>query len=480
VVDPEGLGSDKDPDAFVKAHQEDPAKLLEMVERRISAPLFRARFHLAGISPESHETQRKEAAAKVVELANGLRGRRAELDREDLFRLGADVTGYTLEALLLEAEHLENVRVKREEARTLQELLSKARQDQGDPRKVASDLRQGLERLHSIEEPPALFSVERLLLETENAPEGRPSGWETLDKPERDGGLGLRFNPGELALFGARTGHGKTSAMVGLAFNWTEAGERLGKDERLVFYSSEEPEVRIFHRLLALLTYRESAERALGANDVRDFLRRGVHKVAGNATGDLLRKAMDHLRSWEERLLVVYRPAWTVEAIAAHAKALAERETVAGVLVDYLQRIPCPEGGRYDRRDQEVSAVARGLKALAVDLSAPVVTGAQVNRQSAQVVGQGSDKSFTSHLKDFVAGRPELHNLREGGAEQEVDLALGLMNFRADWAGKTSAPEVTPFEVGLLKNRYGAVGQWRSLAFAGKLHLLRDPREGEL
>jgi len=480
VVDPEGLGSSKDPDAFLKAHQEDPAKLLEMVDRRISAPLFRARFHLAGISPESNEARRKEAASKVVEMANGLRGCRAELDRVDLFRLVADVTGYPFETLALEAEHLEQVRISREEAKILQDLLTQARQAQGqDPRQVALDLRRGLERLHTIEQPPPIFSVERLLTETVDAPEGRPSGWISLDKPEVEGGLGLRFNPGELALFGARTGHGKTSAMVGLAFNWTEAGERLGRDERLVFYSSEEPEVRIFHRLLALMTYRESESRAMGANDVRDWLRRGVHRQAGNATGDLLRKAMDRLRSWEDRLLVVYRPTWTVEAIGAHAKALAEREAVAGVLVDYLQRIPSPEGGRYDRRDQEVSAVARGLKALAVDLNAPVVTGAQVNRQSAQVVGQNSDKPFDSHLKDFVAGRPELSQLREGGAEQEVDLAIGLMNLRADWGGNAPAPEVTPFEVGLLKNRYGAVGQWRSLAFAGKLHLLRDPKEGE-
>jgi DNA primase/replicative DNA helicase len=483
VVDPAGMAPQKDPDAFLKAHGEDPAKLLDLVDRRTSSPLFRAHAFLDGITPESPEAKRKGAASKVVEFANGLRGRRAELDREDLFRLVAGATGYTFEALALMAEHLEEVRVSRHEAQTLKDLLSQAREDHQDganARKVAQDLRRGLDRLHTIEEPPPLFSVDRLTTETENTLEGRPSGWTSLDEPESKGGLGLRFNPGELALFGARTGHGKTSAMVGLAFNWAEAGERLGQDERLVFYSSEEPEVRIFHRLLALMTQREAGEdRALRANEVRDFLRLGLHKKAGNPSGDLLRKALDRLRSWEERLLVVYRPAWTVEAIVAHAQALAERETVGAVLVDYLQRIPCPEGGRYDRRDQEVSAVARGLKSLAVDLSAPVVTGAQINRTNAKTVGQGSEKKMEDHLKEFVEGRPELHLIREGGAEQEVDLALGLLNLRADWGGKTPAPEVTPFEVGLLKSRYGSVGKWKPLAFVGKLHLLRDAKDGE-
>jgi DNA primase len=490
VVDPTGMAPQKDPDAFLKAHNEDPAKLLEMVERRTSANLFRAHSLLAGITPESPEAARKLATSKVVEFANSLRGRRAELDREDLFRLVSSATGYTFESLALMAEHLEEVRVSRHETQILKDLLSRASEDHQDgasARKVAQELRRGLEKLHTIEEPPPLFSVDRLTMETEKTPDGRPSGWTSLDKPESQGGLGLRFNPGELALFGGRTGHGKTSAMVGLLFNWAVSGESLGLEEKLLFYSSEEPEVRIFHRLLALMTWREvmaqgggAEDRALRANEVRDFLRLGLHKKAGNSSGDLLRKALDRLRSWEERLLVVYRPAWTVEAIVAHAKAVADRETVGAVLVDYLQRIPCPEGGKFDRRDQEVSAVARGLKSLAVDLSAPVVTGAQINRANADTVGQGSKKRMEEHLADLRKLRPELHHLREGGAEQEVDLALGVLNMRTDWGGDTPPDDVTPFEVGLMKSRYGAVGQWKPLAFVGKLHLLRDAKDGEL
>jgi len=486
VVDPAGLAPQKDPDAFLKAHDEDPAKLLELVERRTSANLFRAHSLLAGITPETPEAARKMATSRVVEFANSLRGRRAELDREDLFRLVSSATGYTFEALALEAEHLEKVRVSRQEAQTLKSLLSQAQGDHsegGGTRKVAQELRRGLEKLHTIEEPPPLFSVDRLTMETEKTPDGRPSGWTSLDKPESQGGLGLRFNPGELSLFGARTGHGKTSAMVGLLFNWAVSGESLGLDEKLLFYSSEEQEARIFHRLVALLTWRETdgnEARALRSNEVRDFLRQGAHKRAGNPTGDLLRQAQARLRSWEDRLQVIYRPSWTVEAIVAHAKAVADRETVGAVLVDYLQRIPCPEGGKFDRRDQEVSAVARGLKVLAVDLSAPVVTGAQINRANADTVGQGSKKRMEEHLADLRKLRPELHHLREGGAEQEVDLALGLLNMRADWGGDTPPDEVTPFEVGLMKSRYGAVGQWKPLAFVGKLHLLRDPKDGEL
>jgi len=65
--------------------------------------------------------------------------------------------------------------------------------------------------------------------------------------------------------------------------------------------------------------------------------------------------------------------------------------------------------------------------------------------------------------------RPQLHDLREGGGEQETDLVLGLLNYRADYlaAGEESgiAPELLrelgaagPFDLAVIKNRYGHLG----------------------
>jgi replicative DNA helicase len=70
------------------------------------------------------------------------------------------------------------------------------------------------------------------------------------------------------------------------------------------------------------------------------------------------------LQQVQKHLLVVYRPNWNIDDIDAHARALHKRQPISAVLVDYLQRIP-PPAGRFDRRDQEVSAIGRRLKTLA-------------------------------------------------------------------------------------------------------------------
>jgi len=359
----------------------------------------------------------------------------------------------------------------------------------------AANARLPLEQRRAVLDEPEPFSVSRLVEETQRLAEGRSSGWPSLDELE------VRFAPGELAVVGARTGHGKTSFLVGLLANWllpprpdSSFSSKIREMHRplktaimdeqvvldllqgpplLVFYSHEEPEVRVFHRLLALQTAREDPSSAWTVNEVRDYLREGLRARANWPNPQVLEAAKEELEAMEGRLLVVYRPSWTVDEIAAHAKALQERANVGGVLVDYLQRIPPPAGGRYDRRDIEVSAVARRLKSLAVEVEAPVVVGAQINREA---VPDGiGGKDFEEALASIRKGRPGLHNLREGGSEQEADLVLGLLNYRADFQdGQGDVPDVTPLDVGVLKNRYGNVGRWKTLDFEARYGSLRD------
>ena len=330
-------------------------------------------------------------------------------------------------------------------------------------------------------EPPPPFSVDRLDRESAETPAGKPSGWDALEA------LAVRFHAGELSLLAARTGHGKTSALVGLLVNWLKAAERGRTDELFVFYSAEEPEVRVYHRLLAYLTAEERAWSSWDSNEVRDYLRdpdsRGPDYLWPKE-GDL-EAAKVLLGALGSRLLVVHRPAWTVDELAAHALDLSRGRTVGAVLADYLQRIPPPARG--DRRDIEVSAVARRLHHLAGELSAPVVTAAQINREAVpDKYREGLSKAGDYEAaKDVIRkARPELYHLREGGSEQEADLVLGLLNYAADYRETERTgrvPDVTRFEIGTLKTRYGTPGRWAALAFEGRYGLLRDPeRTGEV
>lgn len=384
-----------------------------------------------------------------------LRGDRAALDREDLLRLTAEATGYTFETLEEVAENHAARRRREARERKMDAALSHATdaRRKGDrPEVVAEDLRRELAVVEAAaEKPPPAFSVDRLQRESLETPAGRSSGWTTLDE------CGVSFNPGELALLGlgARTSHAKTSALVGLLANWLE----IDGEDVFVLYSHEEAEVRIFHRLLTLVTAKASCQDGdrWEANAVRDHLRdRNSRETWPNPA--TLAKALTAARSWEDRLVVVNRPRWTVAELEAHARALAVSRPVGAVLVDYLQRVP-PPPGPYDRRDIAVSAVGRRLKALAVDVNAPVVVGAQINREAVPDNFQANldGKTYQEAIPNIRLARPNLHNLREGGSEQEADLVLGLLNYAADYRtearAERRAPDETLLEVGVLKNR---------------------------
>jgi replicative DNA helicase len=82
------------------------------------------------------------------------------------------------------------------------------------------------------------------------------------------------------------------------------------------------------------------------------------------------------------------------------------------VIVDYLQLVasaPLGAGGRrYENRTQEVSAISRGLKAMAKELRCPLVALSQLSRAPENRAGNN---------------RPQLADLRESGAiEQDADV----------------------------------------------------------
>src|ERR1022692_3711414 len=83
-----------------------------------------------------------------------------------------------------------------------------------------------------------------------------------------------------------------------------------------------------------------------------------------------------------------------------------EREHIGLVIVDYLQLMT--GRGRFENRNQEVSALSRGMKLLAKDLKVPMLVLSQLSR--AVETRQGDP-------------RPQLSDLRESGSlEQDADL----------------------------------------------------------
>ena len=91
------------------------------------------------------------------------------------------------------------------------------------------------------------------------------------------------------------------------------------------------------------------------------------------------------------------------------ARRLKADQGLDMVIVDYLQLMQGPANS--ESRQQEVSNISRGLKALAKELNVPVVALSQLSRAPEQRAGDSK--------------RPQLSDLRESGAiEQDADLIM--------------------------------------------------------
>jgi len=147
----------------------------------------------------------------------------------------------------------------------------------------------------------------------------------------------------------------------------------------------------------------------------------------------------------------------SINQIRAKARRLRMRNKLDFVVVDYLQLISAD--GRMQSRENQISDISRGLKAMAKELDVPVLVLSQLNRDS-----------------EKEKREPRLSDLRESGAiEQDADVVILLGKHRkgedvreADM-GEAEAPEedYEPIQLILAKQRNGPTGKV-NLAFRRK------------
>ncbi len=224
--------------------------------------------------------------------------------------------------------------------------------------------------------------VDRLQASDGRRGSGVASGFADLD--EITGG----FQPGDMIIIAGRPSMGKTALALNIAENMALRGDAVG------IFSLEMTKHQLVERLLASRSGLE--------------LHRLRRMMLGKEHYARLFKACGELQ--DAPVYVDDLPASTLLQIRARARRMAAKHAVKAIFIDYIQLITV--GGRVESRQLEVSAISRGLKALARELKIPVICLSQLNRASEQREGH----------------RPRLSDLRESGSlEQDADV-VGLLH----------------------------------------------------
>ena len=143
-------------------------------------------------------------------------------------------------------------------------------------------------------------------------------------------------------------------------------------------------------------------------------------------------------------------PGLSPSEIRAKSRRLQREQSDNGIgliVIDYLQLMQVP--GNKENRATEISEISRGLKALAKEMSCPVIALSQLNRS----VEQRPDK------------RPVMSDLRESGAiEQDADLILFIYR---DEVYNQDTPRKGVADIVIAKQRNGPIGDF-PLTFVGR------------
>ena len=269
--------------------------------------------------------------------------------------------------------------------------------------------------------------IERIVTMAQREDKNAVSGIAThyYDLDEYTSGL----QRGELIIIAGRPGMGKTAFALNIAENIA-----LQNKLAVVVFSLEMTGEQLVQRLLS-----SSARVDQGKIKRGDLTH---HEM------DQLYTAVSKLRS--SPIHIAESPGINVIDLRARVRRLKEQLGDLGlVVIDYVQIMSSIRDSRNSNRAQELADISRSLKALALELSVPIVLLSQLNRD----VENRQDK------------RPNIADLRESGAlEQDADIILLL--YRDDYYNPESRDKGFA-EVHVAKNRSGSTGTVK-LSFSGK------------
>ena len=214
---------------------------------------------------------------------------------------------------------------------------------------------------------------------------GVPTGLTDID--DRLGG----FHKSDLIIIAGRPSMGKTALATNIAFNAAKKIQQNNKNSTIAFFSLEMSSEQLSTRILA-------EQSRIKSNDIR----------RGKISEEEFDKFIETSKNISDLPLYIDEtPAISIAALSNRARRIKRLYGLDMVLVDYIQLM---QSTRFrEGRVQEISEITQGLKALAKELSVPVVALSQLSRA----------------VESRDIKKPQLSDLRESGSiEQDADVVM--------------------------------------------------------
>ena len=280
----------------------------------------------------------------------------------------------------------------------------------------------------------AMEQIQRMLSHEEM--DGLLSGYKDLDQ------LTNGFKPAEMIVIAARPSVGKTSLAMNIVENVAFSPKYVSDPKNILVFSLEMSATSLAMRMIC-------GRAKVNMND----LRRGFVPKRDAETLNAISREFQQASLWVDDTSGL-----SINQIRAKARRLKTRKKIHLIVIDYLQLIS--GDARAQSRENQISDISRGLKAMAKELDVPVIVLSQLNRDSEK------------ERRD-----PRLSDLRESGSiEQDADLVMLLGKQRKgedirevdqEADAVNSEEDYEPISLLLAKQRNGPTGRI-NLAFRRK------------
>lgn len=211
---------------------------------------------------------------------------------------------------------------------------------------------------------------------------GIPSGFKALDK------ITSGWQSPDLIIIAARPAMGKTAFVLSMARNMA-----IDRKIPVAVFSLEMSNVQLVNRLIMNVCEIEGEKIKTGKLSKKD-------QIQLNKKINVMKGAPLYLDD---------TPQLSIYELRSKARKLVNQHGIKMIIIDYLQLMNA-RGSNFGSREQEVSIISRGLKALAKELDIPIIALSQLNR--------------LLEARPGLEGKtPQLSDLRESGAiEQDADI----------------------------------------------------------